>query len=147
MDDTVSITMIDTAHYRISRNMEKDSLILDWHRVNGLKPEDFRTGILDFARHCDTHSPAHAVIDATDLDQDSPAVAWLRGQPVNGEVEDYNGWWLQSVVPLYNGAGIQSLAVGTGDPSAPGELRNLPTTVNFRVAYLPDINSALHWGS
>ena len=84
------------------------------------------------------------MIDATALDQSSPAVSWLRAQHVAGEKEDYQTWWMRDIVPAYHDAGVVCLAVGTGNPDAPGELAGIPG-VNFKIGYFPDINTALGW--
>jgi len=48
-------------------------------------------------------------------------------------------------VPIYHEAGIDTLAVGTGDPNAPSELENSPPGVNFKIGYFSDLEAALAW--
>ena len=86
----------------------------------------------------------YALIDASLLDQSSPAVSWLRAQQLAGEREDYRTWWTREIVPAYHVAGITCLAVGTGDPNAPGVLPDTPG-VHFKIGYFPDISTALGW--
>lgn len=85
------------------------------------------------------------VIEAADLDQSSPAVAWLHGNNSETQTEDYMTWWTREIVPLYHDAGIVSLAVDTGDPNAPGELPKIPPEVNFRIGYFPNLEAAMQW--
>jgi hypothetical protein len=138
-------TIADTPNYTLSFTEDGDAIVLKWKHVAGLSAGDFRAGIDRFAHQCRARRATRAVIDAAQLDQSSPAIGWLRGQDVQGEREDYISWWVREIVPLYNDAGIASLTVGTGDPGAPGELNELPPSVRFRVAYLPDLESALNW--
>ncbi len=124
---------------------DKASLMFIWKHIEGLVVEQFQGGISGFAAQCRTHKPARAVIDAAALDQGSPAVAWLRGQNTDTGREDYMTWWTREILPLLHDAGIVSLAVGTGDPNAPGELADIPPGVNFRIGYFPNFESAMQW--
>jgi len=54
-------------------------------------------------------------------------------------------WWTREVMPLLNDAGIVSLAVGTGDPNAPGELPEDPPGVKFKMGYIPNFDIAMQW--
>ncbi|MDA7948407.1 MAG: hypothetical protein MPJ78_13140 [Hyphomicrobiaceae bacterium] len=97
----------EAANYELSFIADRDAVLLDWKHIQGLSPADFRNGILDFARQCAARAPVRAVIDATKLDFGSPAIAWLQGQKVEGEDEDYDAWWMREIVPLYDQANIQ----------------------------------------
>lgn len=130
--------------YRFVQSADTKTLLFEWKHIAGLKTHDFRNGIAAFAEHCKVHEAAYAAIDASLLDQDSPAVAWLRGQDVAEETEDYQTWWRRDIVPIYNDAGVVALAVGTGDPNAPGELPAVQG-VGFKIGYFPDIDAALGW--
>lgn len=134
----------DIAQYRISQSADKKTLLFEWKPVAGLKTQEFRKGISAFARQCENRRPVYAVIDASKLDQSSPAVSWLRAQRLEEEREDYKTWWMREIVPVYHEAGILCLAVGTGDPNAPGELPSSPG-VDFRIGYFPDVDTALNW--
>ncbi len=124
---------------------ETGQMVHTWNLIPGLAASDFARGIEAFARTCADMRPRLAVIDAEALDPESPAVAWLRGQRPAGTTEDYQTWWARIIVPIYNGAGVDALVVGTGDPNAPGELTDLPPAVAFRVVYLPSTKEALDW--
>ncbi len=128
-------------------NLTEDGkvLLFTWYHVPGLSVALFQSGITDFARRCKAHKPSYAVINASALDQNSPAVAWLRSHAAESEVEDYNSWWGREIVPLYHDAGITGLAVATGDPNAPGELPGLPPELRFKVGYFPDLETSLAW--
>jgi len=119
--------------------------MFNWRYVEGLSVIDFQKGITGFAFVCKEYKPNYAVIDASELDQNSPAVAWLHGHISNSEKEDYMTWWSREIVPVYHDSGIVSLAVGTGDPNAPGELSNIPPEVKFKIGYFPNFKSALQW--
>jgi hypothetical protein len=139
-------SMIDeNSHYSFVLSEDKQALLFNWKHVEGLSVQDFRRGIAEFADQCKKHKPTRAVIDATELDQGSPAVAWLRAQNIDTDEEAYVKWWTREIVPVYHDAGISSLAVATGDPNAPGELANLPPEVNFKVGYFPDLETTLQW--
>ena len=135
----------DNEAYQFELSEDLKTLMFTWKRVEGLSVAVFQKAILEFAQLCRTHGPAYAVIDATALDQASPAVTWLRSQDSAQEREDYNSWWMRFIVPLYRDAGIASLAVATGDPNAPGELPGLPPAVSFKVGYFPDLETSLAW--
>jgi hypothetical protein len=134
----------DNAQYRFVQSVDKKSLLFEWKHVAGLSTQDFRNGIDAFAQQCKEHKPNYALIDASLLDQSSPAVSWLRAQQLAGEREDYRTWWTREIVPAYHVAGITCLAVGTGDPNAPGVLLDTPG-VHFKIGYFPDISTALGW--
>ena len=123
----------DHRQYRIIRPSEGAMMMLAWKAVRGLAAQDFAQGISVFAELCRRDRPTRAVIDARQLDQESPAVRWLRGE---GEVdgEAYPQWWRRAVVPLYCEAGISTLTVATGDPNAPGRIAS-PEGVEFAIGY------------
>lgn len=134
----------DNRQYRFTQSADSKTLLLKWKHVAGLTPKDFRMGIAGFSGQCKAHKPDYAVIDTTALDQSSPAVSWLRALSVEGELEDYQTWWMRDVVPDYHDAGVVCLAIGTGDPNAPGEVGGVPG-VNFKMGYFPDLDAALAW--
>ena len=141
-----NVSMIDeNSHYSFVLSEDKQTLLFSWKPIAGLSAQDFRRVIAAFADQCKKYRPTHAVIDATALDQTSPAVAWLRAQNIDAEEEAYAKWWAREIVPVYHDAGISSLAVATGDPNAPGELANLPPGVNFKIGYFPDVETTLQW--
>ncbi|MGH1541196.1 MAG: hypothetical protein ACRBHB_12290 [Arenicella sp.] len=120
-------------------------LVFDWKPIKGLSINSFQSAIAEFAAQCEQHKPTRAVIDAAALDQQSPAVAWLRGQNNEEGEPEYLSWWMSNIVPHYNNAGILSLAVGTGDPNAPGELPEAGPEVNFKMGYFQDFATAIQW--
>ena len=138
-------TIEENEQYKFVLAENKATLIFSWNHIEGLSAESFRAGIAGFAAQCKAHKPQRAVIDAAALDQGSPAVAWLRGQDADTGKEDYMTWWAREIRPLLNEAGIGSLAVGTGDPNAPGELPEVPPGVNFKIGYFPTLESAMQW--
>ena len=121
---------------------KKNTMFFIWEYVEGLSIQDFRDGIAVFAAQCKKVMADHVVIDAAALEQNSPAVAWLRGENTDVE-ESYGEWWVGKIVPIYHEAEILTLAVGTGDPNAPGELKNSPPGVNFKIGYFADLDAAL----
>ena len=135
----------DNKQYSFVLDDSVKTLLFDWKFVEGLSAADFRAGIVRFADLCKVHRPLHAVINAVELDQESPAVEWLRSQDSTAGETDYITWWALQIVPVYNDAGIKSLAVATGDPEAPGELSNLPKDVQFKVGYFPDLETSIGW--
>ncbi|WP_282605404.1 hypothetical protein [Pelagibius sp. Alg239-R121] len=135
----------DNSNYSFVQSEDKKLLLFNWKHVAGLSIQVFQRGISKFAEQCKRHKPTHAVIDARALDQGSPAVAWLRSQDVETTLEDYMTWWTREVLPVYQDAGISSLAVATGDPNAPGELTSLPPEVRFKMGYFPDLETSLDW--
>lgn len=137
--------IVENSHYSFVLSEDKQALLFNWKRVEGLSVPDFRKGIAEFAGQCKKHKPTRAVIDATKLDQGSPAVAWLRAQNADTGEEAYVKWWAREIVPVYHDAGISGLAVATGDPNAPGELANIPPGVKFKVGYFPDLETTLQW--
>lgn len=120
-------------------------LLFSWKHIKGLVVENFQQAIARFAAECAARRPVHAVIDAVALDQGSPAVAWLRGHHRDNHIEDYHTWWSREILPLYHDAGIVTLAVGTGDPGAPGELSDTPSEVKFKIGYFSSCESAMQW--
>ena len=123
---------------------KKNTMLFIWEYVEGLSIQDFRDGIATFAAQCKEVMADHVVIDAAALDQASPAVAWLRGE--NTDVDEvYGEWWAKNIVPIYHEAGIATLAVGTGDPNAPGELESSPPGIDFKIGYFADLDAALSW--
>ena len=136
--------LVENEAYGFVLSEDQRVLLFIWKRVEGLSIELFKRGISEFAELCRNHRPSNAVIDAGALDQESPAVAWLRSSGVES-TEGYMDWWAREIVPLYNHAGIASLAVATGDPNAPGMLPNLPPEVRFKVGYFPDLETSLAW--
>ena len=137
--------LIENEQYCFSEYEDKSLLLFEWRYVEGLSIMDFRKGITEFADQCRLVKPTYAVIDAAKLDQSSPAVAWLRSQDTNKQEEKYLTWWVRDIVPVYHDAEITSLAVGTGDPNAPGKLKETPPGVKFMIGYFPDLESALNW--
>lgn len=135
----------ESSQYSITLNEDKTALIFSWQYIKGLSINDFQKGISEFAVECNNHKPNYAVIDASNFDQDSPAIAWLQDRITNSQKENYMTWWSREIVPIYHDAGIISLAVGTGDPNAPGELPNTPPGVKFKIGYFPNFESALQW--
>ena len=133
--------------YGFSLSDDKSVLSFFWKHIEGLSVEMFGKGSADFAARCKNHKPARAVVDAAELDQNIPTVAWLRGQSVDTDKGDYTSWWVREIVPFFHDAGIVSPAVGTGDPNAPGagERPEMPPGVNFRVGYFSSFDSALNW--
>jgi len=123
----------------------KSILMFIWKHSAGLSVQDFQEGIVKLATHCKTYKPARVVIEATELDQGSPAIAWLRGQNSDADIEDYTQWWMANIVPSYHESAINSLAVATGDSNAPGELQQSPPGVNFKMGYFHSLGSALQW--
>jgi len=135
----------ENSQYTFLFNKEEMVFMFRWKFVDGLDVDYFEKGITAFALLCKEYKPRYAVIDASELDQNSPAVAWLHGRISNTQEEDYMTWWLREIVPIYHDSGIVSLAVGTGDPNAPGELSNSPPEVKFKIGYFQKFESALQW--
>ena len=122
----------------------KNTMLFIWEYVEGLSIADFRDGIITLATQCKKMLPDHIVIDAASLDQNSPAVKWLQGEESNTYL-NYSEWWSREILPIYHEVGVASLAVGTGDPNAPGALENSPPGVNFKIGYFTDVEAALSW--
>jgi len=137
-------TLEENEQYSFALIERKNTMLFIWEYVEGLSIHDFRDGILSFAAQCKKTMPDRAVIDAASLDPNSPAVAWLRGDDSDTYL-NYGEWWAREVVPIYHEAGIDTLAVGTGDPNAPGVLENSPPGVNFKIGYFADLDAALSW--
>ena len=132
--------------YRFTLDEKIQTLFFYWEYVEGLSIETFQQAIKEFAVLCEEHRPTKAVIDAEKLDQQSPAVDWLRSQDSEAYQESYMEWWMREIAPIYCEAKISSLAVGTGAPNAPGEVFNLPPEISFKVGYFPNLQSAIQWG-
>ena len=82
--------MIDeNSQYSFLLSEDKQALLFNWKPIKGLSAQDFRKGIAEFAGQCKKHRPTRAVIDATALDQGSPAVAWLRAKNTDANEEAY----------------------------------------------------------
>ena len=145
MSERDGIVVDENKQYSMVLSEDKKTILFDWKFVAGLGAGDFRAGIIEFAGRCKKHRPTRAVISAAALDQGSPAVAWLRSQNVDADEEEYGAWWAREIVPLYHEAGITSLAVATGDPSAPGEVADSAPQIRFKMGYFPDLETALSW--
>lgn len=129
----------------VFEELEQDRVLLfTWKHVPGLGIELFKDAILEFAALCRKHEPAKGVIDACQLDQSSPAVAWLRGQ-ASEEAQPYDDWWAREVLPIYISASLGQLAVATGDPGAPGEVPKPQRDAALRMGYFPDLDAARAW--
>jgi len=139
------ITIDDSENCCLSQSKDGQTLFLAWKSVPGLLVQDFAEGVSKLAMQCGIRQPKYAVIDAQKLDPTSPAVAWLRGEGTDANGDNYQTWWMRDIVSAYNDAGIVSLAVATGDPSAPGELQETPPGVNFKIAYFPELSAATTW--
>ena len=139
-------TIEENSQYKINQSVDNSELSFNWDHVEGLSINDFKKGIAQFATQCEANKPNRAVIDARNLDQHSPAIAWLSGQEKFADEEDYMPWWIREVVPNYNDAKITSLAVATGNPQAPGELKEMAPEVGFKVGYFNSLDDARNWG-
>ena len=136
-------TLKEHEQYHISQSGQ--DLLFTWKFVAGLSIEDMAKGIVDFANYCNTHKPKRALIDARQLDPICPALGWVSGQQSFPDQEEYMHWWQREVLPLYNSAGIVSLAVATGNPNAPGAIAENPPGVNFKMGYFNELDDASHW--
>lgn len=136
--------LTDTTAYTFEMVPDQDALLFSWKPVAGLKAALFRTAISEFAHLCLKHRPVRGVIDAQQLDQDSSAFAWLRGS-TEDEVEPYDEWWEREIFPLYIQAGLEKLAVATGDPNAPGEVPVPPNDAALRMGYFHQLKHAYAW--
>ena len=143
MTDTKNIQ--NHAHYTISSLDNGQMLLFVWKQIADLSLENFKAGVASFANQCKKHRPKRIVFDARMLASHLDLIGWISGRKKIDNEETYSSWWLQNIVPSYHEVGILSLAVATGDPSAPGELPNKPEGVNFKVGYFPDLESALAW--
>lgn len=145
MNSNDDITIEQNALYHFRLIGDKSVLMFAWKYSAGLSVQKFKDGIITIASHCKTYTPARVVIEASELDQNSPAVAWLRGNTSDTDVEDYTQWWIANIVPIYNESAINSFAIATGDSHATGELQESPPGVNFKIGYFQNIDSALQW--
>lgn len=139
------MTVENHPHYSIVLRADKKALVFNWKQVVELSLQDFRKGVAEFAGQCKTHKPSAAVIDARQLDPNGVAVGWVSGRKKSPDEEEYGLWWARDIVPIYHDAGISSLAIATGDPNAPGEAKQVPPGVNFKMGYFTDLESALRW--
>lgn len=130
--------------YSFTKLETEKTLLFTWKHVPGLEIDIFKSGIVEFAKLCSEFLPKKGIIDATKLDQESPAVTWLRGESQTEE-EKYDAWWMHKIVPTYNSSQLVGLAVATGDPSAPGELPKAPEGVAFKMGYFADLKSSVDW--
>ncbi|MGI9450173.1 MAG: hypothetical protein ACR2QH_06000 [Geminicoccaceae bacterium] len=145
MSEHAGQSIEENAHYSITSDDENGTLVFSWKPVAGLGIRDMQDGIATFAGQCKLRKPAQAVIDARKLDPDSPARAWVSSQKTFPGQEDYGPWWSREIVPVYNDAGIASLAVATGDPNAPGEIASAPPGVTFKMGFFPNLDAAMRW--
>ncbi len=134
-------TIEDNGQYTISQS--GSDLVFTWKYVAGLSIKDMASGIKSFATHCKSLKPHRAVIDARQLDPKSPGLGWVSGQQKFEEQEEYKPWWLREIIPLYNEAGISSLAVATGNPQAPGETET--PGAKFKMGYLNSLDDAMNF--
>ena len=148
MENTIKNGKIvqDNELNRVTLTEDKQALLFVWKHVSGLTLLDFKDGIAQFAAGlCKTYKPARAIFDARLLDSSGDPFAWVTGQKKFEGEEEYNTWWMREIVPIYNEAGISSLSVATGDPNAPGELKNMSEQVHFKVGYFEGIETAMEW--
>lgn len=137
-------TVEEQDHYRISTSADGETILFAWKDSPGLSAREFADGITVYATHCTTHDAVHGVIDARALDPDSQAMAWLRGKTEVEDLDPYDTWWAQTIVPLYHDAGLVRLGVAAGQPDSPGEVPS-PPGVNFKMGYFNDTESASNW--
>lgn len=137
----------DKQNFRLILVENEDTIEFLWKRNDQLSATEFQQGILSFAQQCQHYAPNHALIDATLLDPQSQAIMWLRDQIEDQTIENYDQWWNREIVPLYHKAKITHLAIGTGDPNAPGELPAMAPDIRFRMGYFPDLSSARSWAT
>jgi len=138
-------TVAKTEQYNIVFDKGNSTLLLNWEKMAGLDIENFKEGIIKFAKHSQTYKPEHVLIDARSLDPDGDPLAWVSGHKAFANVEEYNSWWLREIVPAYHEARIVSLGVATGNPNAPGELPQVPPGANFKIGYFDDLDSVIKW--
>lgn len=131
--------------YTIIQSDDDSELSFTWNHTKGLGIDDFQKGILELVNQCKTHKPIHAVFDARNLDQNSPAFGWVSGKQKFESQEEYMSWWTREVAPGYNNSGIATVAVATGNPNSPGELKELPPGVNFKMGYFNSLEDAKNW--
>lgn len=135
----------DNNYYTFSKVTTDTALLFTWKHVPNLEIQIFKNAIQKFANLCQIHHPEMAVIDAGSLDQESPAVKWLRGQETDANDVIYDHWWLNEIVPIYNSSSVKRLSVATGDPNAPGEIDLGLEIIKFKIGYFPDLDVALTW--
>lgn len=140
-----STELLNGPAYKFEKLEAEKTLLFSWKHVAGLEIALFKEAIQAFAETCLEHRPKKAAIDATLLDQQSPAVSWLRGNRNDENDEDYQAWWIRVIVPIYNSADTGCMSVATGDPQAPGVIEGLPDMVGFKVGYFPDLDAAIGW--
>ena len=139
-------TLEENEDYKIVLSGDETAILLAWSATPGLSGARFAEGITAVAAASVEHSPTKVVIDARNLDSFSEAVGWLRGQRAVSGFKSYMEWWTETIVPLYDKSGMDSLSVATGDPEAPGEIP-APEGSNFRIAYVEDLLTASTWVS
>jgi len=88
MSNTNEKIIEENDQYSTIFNKNEMLLMFSWKYVKGLSLDDFQKGITECAIQCKECRPHYAVIDASVLDQHSPAVAWLHGQISNAQNED-----------------------------------------------------------
>ena len=132
----------ESEQYTISQ--AGSDLIFTWKYIAGLSIKDMANGIQDFAMLCRSHKPRRAIIDARQLDQNSPGLKWVGGKQPDDQ-EAYTPWWLREVVPFYNEAGISSLAVATGNSQAPGEIPETHPEVKFKMGYFHSLDDVFNY--
>ena len=135
----------EDSQYRCVRNRAEDALLFEWKSVPDLSVADFQRGLVAFAEQCKARKPARTVIDATSLDVNSPALAWVSGQQPGDD--PYLDWWTRELVPAYNEAGFARLGVATGNPNAPGRAVDVPPGAAFQMGYFSDLPSADRWAT
>jgi hypothetical protein len=84
------------------------------------------------------------MFDARNLDKNSPAFGWVSGQQKSESQEEYMSWRTREVAPGYNSAKIATIAVATGNPNSPGEIK-LPQEVGFKMGYFNSLEDARNW--
>ncbi|SRR6266446_1755258 len=138
-------TIKEDDQYTVIQSGDGSELCLNWNHIDRLSINDFKKGITEFVNQCKTHKPIHAVIDARNLDKNSPAFGWVSGQQKFEGEEEYMSWWTREVAPGYNNSRIATVAVATGNPNSPGELNELPQGVNFKMGYFNSLEDARNW--
>lgn len=126
-------------HYNIFYNIEEKMVFFEWKQIPDLSIEDFKQGIIHFAKNCKTVQPKKIVFDARMLNPDGAPFGWVTGQKNFEGQEDYNSWWFRDIVPIYHQSKVEKLYVATGDPNAPGIIDPIPG-VNFEIGYFADLD-------
>ena len=144
MSRTDEQTIAENERFRMVRDAGAGVVLLAWRAVPGLGIDAFRQALTAFAEQCGRHRPRQALIDASRLDPDCPALRWVRGDSDNPEA--YAAWWAREMVPAYNAAGFAALAVATGNPNAPGPV-DVPEEATFKMGYFNDLDAASDWAA